>query len=182
MNTRCYRCGRSFTSGREALEAAAVSSVGQKFHVVYCPNCRMAIKIPMVQVMRELPAGWKPPAPEAAEAQPAAVEAAAPEPAAEPESGPEPKSSHHHRRSSAAKVLGGEAEPATGAAGVTSSAPAMVASKARPLAKPAEAQPEREAGSDPGQASTAATTRSGKRKTSPAAEDAAPAKTAPATE
>ncbi len=60
MNTRCYRCGRSFTIGREAIEAAAVSSAGQKFHVVYCPNCRTAIKMPMEQVMRELPPGWQP--------------------------------------------------------------------------------------------------------------------------
>jgi hypothetical protein len=74
MNTRCYRCGRSFTIGREAIEAAAVASAGQKFHVVYCPNCRTAIKMPMEQVMRELPPGWQPPAP---------AEGAAPETAAE---------------------------------------------------------------------------------------------------
>jgi ribonuclease E len=65
MNTRCYRCGRSFTIGREEIEAAAVASAGQKFHVVYCPNCRTAIKMPMEQVMRELPPGWQPPAPTA---------------------------------------------------------------------------------------------------------------------
>ncbi len=83
MNTRCYRCGRSFTIGREEIEAAAVASAGKKFHVVYCPNCRTAIKMPMEQVMRELPPGWQPPAPAAPESE-AVAEAPAAEMAAKP--------------------------------------------------------------------------------------------------
>ena len=84
MNTRCYRCGRSFTIGREEIEAAAVASAGQKFHVVYCPNCRTAIKMPMEQVMRELPPGWEPPAPTAGESEAAAEAPVAEKAAAAP--------------------------------------------------------------------------------------------------
>ena len=61
MNTRCYRCGWSFSMSREAMEEAAVSSAGQKAHVIHCPRCRQAISIPMDQIMRALPAGWTPP-------------------------------------------------------------------------------------------------------------------------
>jgi hypothetical protein len=62
MNTRCYRCGWSFTLSREAVEAAAVSSAGEKAHVMHCPRCRQAIRIPMDQIMRSVPPGWQPPA------------------------------------------------------------------------------------------------------------------------
>jgi len=58
MNTRCYRCGWSFSLSREAMEEAAVSSAGQKAHVIHCPRCRQAISIPMDQILRGLPAGW----------------------------------------------------------------------------------------------------------------------------
>jgi hypothetical protein len=104
MNTRCYRCGRSFSIGREAVEAAAVASAGQKFHVVYCPNCRTAIKMPMDQVMRELPPGWQPPAPAADVSQQPAVEAPSAEPAAPPEVKVETEAEHKsHRRHRRAK-------------------------------------------------------------------------------
>ncbi len=58
MNTRCYRCGWSFSLSRETLEAAAIGSAGQKAHVIHCPRCRQAISIPMDQIMRALPPGW----------------------------------------------------------------------------------------------------------------------------
>jgi hypothetical protein len=61
MNTRCYRCGWSFTLSRETVEAAAISSAGDKAHVVHCPRCRQAIRIPMDQIMRSLPPGWQRP-------------------------------------------------------------------------------------------------------------------------
>jgi hypothetical protein len=60
MNTRCYRCGWSFSLSREAMEEAAVSSAGQKAHVIHCPRCRQAISIPMDQIIRALPQGWTP--------------------------------------------------------------------------------------------------------------------------
>ena len=101
MNVRCYRCGWNITLSREAIEAAAVSSAGQKAHVLHCPRCRQAIRIPMDQITRALPPGWTPPAPasepEAAPEPPAAQAVA---PAAPPEAAPEPKhSERRHRRS-----------------------------------------------------------------------------------
>ena len=78
MNTRCYRCGWSFSMNREALEEAAISSAGQKAHVIRCPRCRQTIRIPMDQIIRALPAGWTP----AAQDQPAAVGEQPAEPAA----------------------------------------------------------------------------------------------------
>ena len=69
MNVRCYRCGWSFSLGREAVMAAVAASAGQKLHVEHCPRCRQAIKLPMIQLKRELPAGWQP-APSEAEAAP----------------------------------------------------------------------------------------------------------------
>ena len=75
MNTRCYRCGWSFSLSREALEEAAVSDAGQKAHVIHCPRCRQAISIPMDQIVRALPPGWTPAA--AGEAAPAETDAAA---------------------------------------------------------------------------------------------------------
>ena len=75
MNTRCYRCGWSFSLSREAMEEAAVSDAGQKAHVIYCPRCRQAINIPMDQIVRALPPGWTPAA--AGEVAPAETDAAA---------------------------------------------------------------------------------------------------------
>lgn len=109
MNTRCYRCGWSFSLSREALEEAATASAGQKAHAIRCPRCRQVISIPMDQILRDLPAGWTP----AAAASPAAGEAAATAPAeaaapAEPETAaspaPEPaasnaRSQRRHRHS-----------------------------------------------------------------------------------
>lgn len=60
MNTRCYRCGWSFSMNREVLEEAAASGAGQKAHVIHCPRCRQTIRIPMDQIIRALPAGWAP--------------------------------------------------------------------------------------------------------------------------
>jgi hypothetical protein len=74
MNTRCYKCGWSFSFSREALEEAAVTSTGQRAHVIHCPRCRQAIRIPMDQITRALPDGWEPPA---ATAVPTNEEAAA---------------------------------------------------------------------------------------------------------
>ena len=101
MNTRCYRCGWSFSLSREAIEEAAVSSAGQKAHVIHCPRCRQAIRIPMDQIMRDLPPGWTP---AVAAGEPANVaEEAAPQPVVETGANPEPASepaqaSERHQR------------------------------------------------------------------------------------
>lgn len=76
MNTRCYRCGWSFTLSREAIEAAAVSSAGEKAHVVHCPRCRQAIRIPMDQITRSLPPDWQPPGEADTQAAPLTAEPA----------------------------------------------------------------------------------------------------------
>ena len=91
MNTRCYRCGNSFSLSREVVEGAvAAAEPEDKVYVAYCPRCRTANKVPLQQLRRTLPAGWTPPAaaaavteaaapaPEPAPEPPAAVEAAAP--------------------------------------------------------------------------------------------------------
>ena len=99
MNVRCYRCGWSNSLSREAIEAAAVSSAGQKAHVIHCPRCRQAIRIPMDQIMRALPPGWTPPA--AAEPAAANQPAEAPAPAEPAPAGGEPAEQpqrHHERR------------------------------------------------------------------------------------
>ena len=118
MNVRCYRCGWSITLSREAVEAAAVSSAGQKAHVIHCPRCRQAIRIPMDQIMRALPAGWT--APEAAEPAGPAAEAAsagaaqaAPEPApAEPAEEQPRQAGRRHRHASKANPVDSAALPA----------------------------------------------------------------------
>jgi len=131
MNTRCYRCGWSFSLSRETLEEAAVSSAGQKAHVLHCPRCRQAISIPMDQILRALPAGWTPAAAAATVASPAAAEgveatgassgkagaeavkpavaevAASPEP---PETGARPQ--RRHRRSGKTNIGDSAAVPA----------------------------------------------------------------------
>jgi hypothetical protein len=104
MNVRCYRCGWSNSLSREAIEEAAVSSAGQKAHVIHCPRCRQAIRIPMDQIMRALPPGWTPPAAEAAAAANQAAETPAPaEPApaaGEPAEQPQRHHERRHRRAS----------------------------------------------------------------------------------
>ncbi len=84
MNARCYRCGWSFTLSRETIAAAVAQAdpEGDKFHVEPCPRCKQAIKLPLDQLKRALPPGWKP---EPAAAPAAPVEAA---PAAEAASAP----------------------------------------------------------------------------------------------
>jgi hypothetical protein len=102
MNTRCYRCGWSFSLSREAIEEAAVNSAGQKAHVIHCPRCRQAIRIPMDQIMRALPPGWAPPAKvgdQAAAAEQAAAETAAgPEPTSEVAEPAQPSQRRPERR------------------------------------------------------------------------------------
>ena len=103
MNTRCYRCGWSFSLSREAMEEAAVSSAGQKAHVIHCPKCRQTIRIPMDQVMRALPPGWAPDmsasAPAAAPAETAVSLAPVSEPAEAAADAPK-RAERRHRRSS----------------------------------------------------------------------------------
>ena len=71
MNARCYRCGWSFTLTRETIAAAVANAdpQGDKFHVEPCPHCKQAIKLPLDQLRRALPPGWKP---EAQVSEPAA--------------------------------------------------------------------------------------------------------------
>ena len=117
MNTRCYRCGWSFSMNREALEEAAVSSAGQKAHVIHCPRCRQTIRVPMDQILKALPAGWTPnPAAENQAAEPAASE---PETAAKADLTPEAeaatateRSPRRHRHSSKTHSGDSAAEPA----------------------------------------------------------------------
>ena len=107
MNVRCFRCGWSNSLSRETLEAAAVSSAGQKTHVIHCPRCRQAIHVPMDQIMRDLPPGWAPPTqtaePAAASSAPGAEPAARPAEAtntapAEPAAADEPAPRRSERR------------------------------------------------------------------------------------
>lgn len=111
MNTRCYRCGWSFSLGREAVETAVAAALasGAKVHVEYCPRCRQVIKMPVDQLRRSLPPGWTPPeAGEASAAAPAESTPAATRPAqaaAEANGAPEaePAARPRRRRGSAAK-------------------------------------------------------------------------------
>jgi hypothetical protein len=80
MNHRCYRCGWSFSLGRETIEAAVANAGTDKTYNLPCPRCRQINKIPIQQLKRTLPPGWAPAAPPdtaAAEmpAAPAAVSA-----------------------------------------------------------------------------------------------------------
>jgi hypothetical protein len=121
MNTRCYRCGWSFSLSREAIEAAAVSSAGQKAHVIHCPRCRRAIRIPMDQIMHDLPPGWTPPAPSGDQAAPVPEGASAPANAAsqapepipaEATEQPQRRSERRHRRSGKTNTGDSAAVPA----------------------------------------------------------------------
>lgn len=102
MNTRCYRCGWSFSLSREAITGAldAAHASGAKNHMERCPRCRQAIKISVDQLKRAAP-GWKPPAAISPNTEPtqAAPEAARPpEEPVEAENAPAPP-----KRKSAAK-------------------------------------------------------------------------------
>lgn len=97
MNTRCYRCGWSFSLSREVIENAVANAGNDNIHVEHCPRCRQVIKIPIQQLRRALPPGWTPAnraADEVTGPNMATMEtpaAAAPEsstPAPEPEAGP----------------------------------------------------------------------------------------------
>ena len=119
MNTRCYRCGWSFSLSREEIEEAAVGSAGQKAHVIHCPRCRQAIRIPMDQIMRELPPGWTPavangdhtPAPAEAGTAPAAETADNLAPAAQPAQASE-RHQRRHRHSGKTNTGDSAAVPA----------------------------------------------------------------------
>lgn len=65
MNTRCYRCGWSFSLSRETMSAAVAQAEATKakYHVEHCPKCRQAIKLPVDQLKRAVPPTK--PAPEA---------------------------------------------------------------------------------------------------------------------
>lgn len=124
MNTRCFRCGWSFSLSRETIENAVANAGTEKIHVEYCPRCRQVIKIPIQQLKRALPPGWTPEArPEEAGAgtDTAAAEmpaAAADTPAAEPEPAPRPSAARkraHHRQA----PDGADTEPAEEASPAT---------------------------------------------------------------
>jgi hypothetical protein len=78
MQVRCQRCGWMLTLGREAI-AMALAEAQQSHehhHVIDCPRCRRAIKVPVAELRRRLPANY--PLPEIA--QPAANSEPKPEP------------------------------------------------------------------------------------------------------
>jgi hypothetical protein len=54
MNTRCYRCGWSFSLSRDTISAAVAQAEATKakYHVEHCPKCRQAIKLPVDQLKR----------------------------------------------------------------------------------------------------------------------------------
>ena len=83
MQVRCQRCGWMQTLGRDsiALALAEAQQSHEQHHVIDCPHCRRAIKVPVAELRRRLPANY--PLPEIA--QPAANA----EPKPEPESAPE---------------------------------------------------------------------------------------------
>jgi phage FluMu protein Com len=58
MNVRCYRCGWSFSLGREAIVAALAEAQASraKYHAEYCPRCRQVNKISIDQLKRAAPA------------------------------------------------------------------------------------------------------------------------------
>ena len=114
MNTRCYRCGWSFSLSREEIEAAVAAALaaGDKIHAERCPHCRQVIKMPIDQLRRALPAGWAPadrlvaveatpnPAAQARELEPASATGAAAAPAATA-----PTKRRHHRSAGAAPAV-----------------------------------------------------------------------------
>jgi DNA-directed RNA polymerase subunit RPC12/RpoP len=83
MQVRCQRCGWMQTLGREsiALALAEAQRSHEQHHVIDCPRCRHAIKVPVADLRRRLPANY--PLPEIA------PPASNSEPRTEPESAPE---------------------------------------------------------------------------------------------
>jgi hypothetical protein len=120
LNTRCYRCGWSFTLSREAIAAvlADPASQGAKYHVEYCPRCRQALKLPMDQLKRALPPGWISPSSQPVPTE-TPVEELAPEPVAAPveSASPEPlpasptKPKPARKRGSASAAASAESKP-----------------------------------------------------------------------
>ncbi len=57
MQVRCYRCGTSFELGPAAMQAAVAAAAEKhaRIHVVECPKCRQAIKVPVDQIRRFVP-------------------------------------------------------------------------------------------------------------------------------
>ena len=60
MQVRCQRCGWMLTLGREAiaLALAEAQQSHEQHHVVDCPHCRHAIKVPVADLRRRLPANY----------------------------------------------------------------------------------------------------------------------------
>ena len=70
MQIRCQRCGWMQTLGREsiALVLAEAQQSHEQHHVIDCPRCRHAIKVPVADLRRRLPANY--PLPEIAPPEP----------------------------------------------------------------------------------------------------------------
>ena len=86
MQVRCQRCGAMQTLGRDsiALALAEAQQSHEQHHVVDCPRCRRAIKVPVADLRRRLPANYPLPeiAPTAADSEPKPETESAPEEAA----------------------------------------------------------------------------------------------------
>ena len=80
-----------------AAAVAAADAQGDHFHVEACPRCKQAIKLPLDQLRRALPADWTPASAPAAEAPAAPHPPEATNPA-EPAAPPAPKDKPRHRR------------------------------------------------------------------------------------
>ncbi len=99
MQVRCQRCGWMQTLGREAiaLALAEAQQSHEQHHVVDCPRCRHAIKVPVTDLRRRLPTHYPLPeiAPPASNSEPRTEPESAPEtvaPVAENQSKEPPKS------------------------------------------------------------------------------------------
>ena len=73
MNVRCFRCGWSFSLGRDFIAAALTDAgaAGVRHYDHPCPRCRQVLKISVDQLRRAMPPGWAPPTPEAQAVTPA---------------------------------------------------------------------------------------------------------------
>lgn len=71
MHARCQYCQQviNLTLADAAAGIANAAEAKSKHHVLNCPRCRRVVKIPVKQLKRSLPPGYKiPPAPEPAAA------------------------------------------------------------------------------------------------------------------
>ena len=97
MQVRCQRCGWMLTLGREAIATALAEAQQshEQHHVIDCPHCRHAIKVPVAELRRRLPANYPLPeiAPTAASSgpKPEPESASASAPVAENQSKEPPK-------------------------------------------------------------------------------------------